>query len=168
MEPNKKTTKLSEELNAFLALRTKKEFTQGLKLHAAWEATATPKSLDHTDNVVFSTRAAQPVILVYVDDARWAAELTATKEVSRLMMERELAQPIHDIKFLVSKGDTFKNVFKKSATQHNKEASAQNTHSLTKEEEQEVQELVAPIKDTELKQKLYSAIKKDMEWKKST
>jgi hypothetical protein len=168
MEPNKKTTKLSEELNAFLARRTKKEFTQGLKLHTAWEAVATLKSLEHTDNVVFSTRATQPVILVYVDDARWAAELTATKEICRFMMERELKQPIHTIEFLVSKSDTFKKVFKKSKPQQKQEASKKKVQNLTKEEEQEIQNLTAPIKDTKLKERLYSAIKKDTEWKKST
>ena len=74
---------------------------KGLQAH--WEKVAAPHLLEHTDNVVYCTRSKNNTILVYVDSAAFAAELTMDKELYRLRMQQETKKEIADIKFLVSR-----------------------------------------------------------------
>jgi len=71
-------------------------------LWRTWEKVASAYVREHTDNVVFGKNK-ETVILVYVEDSSWAAELTMQKEFYRLRMESELSRPISEVKFLVSR-----------------------------------------------------------------
>ena len=74
---------------------------RGLLVH--WEKVASSRFLEHTDNVVYCTRSKNNTILVYVDNAAYAAEMSMDKELYRLRMQQETKQKISDIKFLVSR-----------------------------------------------------------------
>ncbi|MDR1088400.1 MAG: DciA family protein [Coriobacteriales bacterium] len=74
-----------------------------LNLLACWQRTAPERLLAHTDNVVYSTQSKETELLVYVDSAVYAAELSLDKELYRIRMEQELEKELHDIKFLVSR-----------------------------------------------------------------
>lgn len=87
---------------------TRKTTVQGaakssLNLLSLWKQIAPPRMLEHTDNVVYSTRSKETEVLVYVDTAVYATELTMDKELYRLRMQQELGKDISDIKFLVSR-----------------------------------------------------------------
>ncbi|MDR1358695.1 MAG: DUF721 domain-containing protein [Coriobacteriales bacterium] len=74
-----------------------------LNLLACWQQTAPARLLAHTDNVVYSTQSKETELLVYVDSAVYAAELSMDKELYRIRMQQELHKEIGDIKFLVSR-----------------------------------------------------------------
>jgi predicted nucleic acid-binding Zn ribbon protein len=93
---------LKQEIERFLNThQSKNGHTAGLL--NTWESVAQEAVLQHTDNVVYSKKSAQTEVLVFVDDASWAAELTMNKEVYRILMQEQLNKPIADIKFLVSR-----------------------------------------------------------------
>jgi len=68
-----------------------------------WERVAAPHLVEHTDNVVYSTRSKNNTVLVYVDSSAYANELTMDKELYRMKMQKETKKEIADIKFLVSR-----------------------------------------------------------------
>jgi len=74
---------------------------RGLVVH--WEKVAAPHFLEHTDNVVYDSKSKNNTILVYVDSAAYANELTMDKELYRMLMQKETKKEIADIRFLVSR-----------------------------------------------------------------
>ena len=169
----KKAIKLSDELSGFIRQYPEKDLIKGTRLQRAWEKIASQQALKHTDNIVFSPKSSEPTILVFVDNSHWAAELGSQKELYRLLLVKETDYRIADIKFLVSRKNVLKKMFKKNQDlkeiekQQEKEW-RQKTKALTKEEDRYTRELVSKIKDESLQKKLYKAIKTDFEWKKGT
>ncbi|MDR2672320.1 MAG: DciA family protein [Coriobacteriales bacterium] len=116
MSVGKKTTKIPERNRRFSSLSTEYlSFLQSFEkkgqatqkptnnLQIAWAAVAPAEILKHTDNVVYSKRAKNPEILIYVDDSAYAAELTMNGEVYRLKMQEQTGRAIAAITFRVSR-----------------------------------------------------------------
>ena len=74
---------------------------RGLVVH--WEKVAAPHLLEHTDNVVYDSKSKNNSIIVYVDSAAYANELTMDKELYRMKMQKEVKKEIADIRFVVSR-----------------------------------------------------------------
>jgi len=68
-----------------------------------WQRVAAPHFIEHTDNVVFEPGSDKTKILVYLDSAAYATDLSMDKELYRLKMQEETKQEIDDILFLVSR-----------------------------------------------------------------
>jgi len=90
---------LGDEMAEYLS--TLKVPKRGLMTH--WEKVAAPHLVLHTDNVVYCTKTKNNTILVYVDSAAYATEMTMDKELYRLKMQKVTKKEIADIKFLVSR-----------------------------------------------------------------
>jgi predicted nucleic acid-binding Zn ribbon protein len=105
---NRGFSSLQEELNRFVATQSSFSSKGLYGLLNAWEAVAQESVLAHTDNVVYSKRSKETELLIFVDDAAWAAELTMNKEIYRILMEKQLNKSIVDIKFLVSKTTAYR------------------------------------------------------------
>jgi len=99
----RKAVSLNDELARYLGTLDPKTTQQTSKLQRAWEKVASPKVREHTDAVIFSKYDTEPIILVYVDDSSWAAELNMQREFYRIMMERELSQTVVEVRFFVSR-----------------------------------------------------------------
>lgn len=82
---------------------SKRNLQKSMNLLVCWEQIVTPRINEHTDNVVYSTRSEETELLVYVDSAAYATELTMDKELYRIKMQNEIGKEIADIKFLVSR-----------------------------------------------------------------
>jgi hypothetical protein len=115
---------------------------------------------------VFSPKAKQPTLLVYVDSSAWAAELSMKKELYKLLLIQELGQNIEDILFLVSRKVALKKAFTKREVQNPSYIEDVPSIPLTQEEQGHARELVEGVSDNELKTRLYNAMTRDMEWKK--
>jgi hypothetical protein len=161
-----KATLLGTQINGFIAENSSERFSRGIRLQNAWEAIATPQALQHTDNVVFSVKAKEACVLVYVQDSHWAAELGMQKELYRLLLEKEYGQEIKDMKFLVTRKASFKKLFRKKEREAKEGDAKKCAAPLTEEEDRYARELVSRIEDERLKRKLYKAIQADFEWKK--
>jgi hypothetical protein len=157
---------LGMQVNSFIQENSSERFSRGIRLQSAWEAIATPQALQHTDNVVFSTKAKESCVLVYVQDSHWAAELGMQKELYRLLLEKEYGQEIKDMKFLVTRKTAFKKFFRKKESDSKDEKRKKCAVPLTEDEDRHARELVSQIEDERLKRSLYKAIRADFEWKK--
>ena len=76
---------------------------KSMDLLVCWQQVAPLWLYEHTDNVVYSTRSQGTEILVFMDNAAYAAEMTMDKELYRIRMQQETKKEIDDIKFLVSR-----------------------------------------------------------------
>jgi hypothetical protein len=173
MSQNKKqTVRLGEELSDFIKNNSSERFTRESRLQRAWETVASTRILDHTDSVVFSTKAKQPCVIVYVESSIWAAELEAQKELYRILLEKETKWTIDDLKFYVTRKVMFKKLFKKRNSEKTQEYSKSKKEKtavpLTEEEDRYARELVSSVQDKKLQDGLYKAIKADFEWKKGS
>jgi len=163
---NKRITKLNKEITGFINANSKKGLSQAIFLQNAWEKIAPPKTLEYTDNIAFSHKTKQPEVLVYVESSHWAAELEAQKEWYRLLLEKETGLMIPDVKFLVTKKAAYKKMFIKKDEKNTEMKTSETALPLSEEEENDLLERVAQIKNQELREKLYFAAKADLEWKK--
>ena len=165
----RKNTTLSDGVKEYMKEYAGDNLTRSLNLHSAWEKVCPSKSLEHTDNVVYSKQGEENTVLVFVDSSQQAMELTLQKEFLRIFMEKELNKQIQDLKFIVSHKAAFKNLFKPRKKDDEKaQANKKNKkgNKLTPDEERHAREMVAKIKNEKLRESLYNAIVKDFEWKK--
>ena len=119
-KPKRETVFLGDEIQEYLeSLNTSKNSDKKVSssaktrknasnLLACWQRVAPSRLLNHTDNVVYSTKSQQTEVLVYVDSAVFATELTMDKELYRLKMQQEAKKEIYDIKFLVSRKSAYR------------------------------------------------------------
>jgi len=98
-----KMVSFTDAFNRYVEDHVPKASLIGLELQKAWEESASPHVLEHTDTVMFCKREKEPVVLVYVDDSTWAAEITMQKEFYRLRMQEILGRPITEVRFFVSR-----------------------------------------------------------------
>lgn len=113
----KEAVSLGSEIEAYLgklkvaATHQKKGFQakgitstkKSTNLLVVWQRIAPERIIEHTDNVVYSTRSENTEILVYMDSSVFATEMTMDKELYRVKLQNELEKEIADIKFLVSR-----------------------------------------------------------------
>jgi hypothetical protein len=165
---NKRATKLSGEMSGFILGNSSEKFSRGIRLQSAWEKIATPQELEHTDNVVFSIKSKDPCILVYVDSSHWAAELGFQKELYKILLERETGWKLSDLKFLVTRKTSLKKLFQKRREKKEAKKDKPIAIPLTEDEDRHARYLVSSIKDEQLRNQLYKAIKADFEWKKGS
>ncbi|MDR2196972.1 MAG: DciA family protein [Coriobacteriales bacterium] len=158
--------RLNDELALYITQADAEGIQKSLTLKAAWEEACGRQALEHTDNVTYSKRGQGTVILVYMDDSHWAAELSMSKELLRLKLTRALGQPIDDIIFEVNRRAALKRVFTKSAREPKEEAWRVPPEALTSDEERHAREILAGITHEKLRKSLYRAMKADLEWKK--
>jgi len=93
----------ANEFDRYMEKHVPKASHIGFALQRAWENTASPHVLEHTDTVMFCKREKEPVVLVYVDDSTWAAELNMQKEFYRIKLQEILGRPITEVRFFVSR-----------------------------------------------------------------
>jgi hypothetical protein len=166
MERNKEVRALNNELDNILATKPNAAIMAYARLQNAWEHVATSKALEHTSNIVWSKRDKEPTLLVFVDDSTWAAELTMQAHFLSLMMEQELGKPVAAMRFLISRNAAYKKEFKKHVSEPASYLDQTPSLALSAGEQEDLQQAVAGIEDTELRNRLYNAAKDDLEWKK--
>jgi len=109
------------------------------------------------------------LLIVYVDSPAWATELSAMSERYRTALNEEIGEElVKDIRFTVSR---------RVAEEHRIVAAEKDTEDfyrvddvpsvpLTPTERAQVEDSVAAIEDPELREAVFSATVKDLEWKK--
>ena len=175
---NKKFTKLGREIEDYVYSasgehldqkgKPEHKVAQVIKLQNAWEKIASPRALEHTDNITFVEKAKKPGVLIYVENSHWAAELEAQKELYRLLLEQETGFSIPDIRFLVTREASYKKIFLRRKEKNPVVNKGEKPIPLTAKEEEYVRRLISQVSDSKLKEKLYNAMKADLEWKKGT
>lgn len=166
MKRNKKVSSLNDEIKQYTQNKKYLQDTNSARLRHAWEKVAPTSALKHCDNILFSNRDKEPVILVYVDSSQWAAELSLQSEILRILLSQELNQAIESIKFQVSRQTAQKIEFKERIKEKPSYIEDSLSEPLSEKEKEKVWETVQKISNSELKTRLFQTIVKDLEWKK--
>jgi hypothetical protein len=161
---------LNSQLQDYITKNGGQNLANSLRLQKAWELMASEQALEHTDNVAFKKSNSEhqaAIILVFLDSSSWAAELSTQKELYRILFEKELNQPLAEVRFLVSRAAALKRVFKKQQKAEKQKQAQQQTIKLTEEEYGYAREISSVVKDPELRESLLKAEISIMIWKKS-
>jgi hypothetical protein len=140
-----------------------------VRLRDAWRSVADAQILEHTDNVIYDKRHAD-IVVVFTDDAHWTADLSAQKEIFRLLLSQALGLPtenyLRELRFVTSRRSFIKHVFMKTQQQQAKLSEKVEPVALNSEEEGHAREMLSRIQNEELKSSLFKAMKSNLEWKK--
>ena len=121
--------------------------------------------LDHTNSVFIFNEEEKKILIVYVDESIFAAELNAQRELIKLRLLQKYNEDIDSFKIYISRGQYKKNYpFKESHYSHKKTHSV--SRPLSKEEKDKVEEIISCIEDRKLREKVKKAITRDLERKK--
>lgn len=146
----------------------RRKMLRALHVQRIWESVVSEDVLKHTDNVfVFENeKLGGKEMVVYVDSAIWAADLTARKISLKWKVETALGEgELVDLRFIPSSGTYERKTFTKHRDQE-KDEEVVPSISLTAEEREMVFREASVIENQELRQTLINARIKDMEWKK--
>lgn len=131
-----------------------------------WAGCVDPIFLEHTNSIFIFTEENEKILVVYVDESIFAAELNAQRELIKLKLLQKYNEDVNSFKIYISRGQYKKNYpFKDS--QYLPQYNSSIPIPLNSEEKEKVEEIISCIEDKNLKEKVRKAIVLDLEWKKS-
>lgn len=152
-----RTTAASSELAAKAA--------RASKVKQMWRDVADEMFLDHTNAVYIVNECGCKVLVVYVDDSMFAAELDARREIIRLKLLERHNEAIDEFRILVSKGAYKRNYpFRDPATEALRPGRAYRVE-LSAAKREELERQCASIADERLRKALLKAMISGLEWK---
>jgi len=161
-------TNLEEELVAFLQKNQSPLTISAVKLRQAWKDIASPRVLEHSDNIIYDKKDPR-IVIVYVDSSHWSAELNAEKEIYKKQLSKALQlagdSQLHEVRFHVTRRSALRHMFKKSQSAATGTEYVQPVR-LSPEEDRHAREKLLAVSDPELRTRLYKAMKANLEWKK--
>ena len=159
----------NEELNSFLQgfMVSNPKAAKAAKAWAAWKTIAAEEEIEHTENVVIIKENKKDVLVVYLDNAIWAADLNARSGLLLISLKQtNTNSEIERIKFRVSSPRYYR--------ERNGEKNSANSKQkveiipLSEEEKEEIwRKIDATPASNELKMSVFKAAIKDLEWKNS-
>ena len=164
---------LSTEIKGFVEdlERSNPDLSASARVKRAWNKVVDERVSTHVNAVFVVPNTSASEVIIYVDSAIWAAELSMQEELLKLKMNMELkAEQIMHLKFLVSKeqyssGLKKKNTFDQLDEEEKRLKSVQPVE-LNEEELAPIQEAAAHIEDDRVRNAVYAAAKASLEWQK--
>lgn len=139
-----------------------------VKVASAWEEVAGFRVAEHTAQA----HLREGELLVYVDSALWATELSALAEPYRLRMNEILGREVvKTVRFTVSKRVDMRRAAEQQeaeSTNPYQQEEIITRHELGPTEMDQLTESVSVIEDARLREAVLRATVADIEWKKST
>lgn len=156
------------------------DMSSSARVKRAWNMTADPRVADHVTAVFVVPNTNASEIIVYVDDAIWATELSLQSEMLRLKLNMQLNeeaqredQPINQVEkilFKVSKDEYIAKERKVSVSQQLEEENANLKNvipiELSEDEESVLYTALAGVENDDLRDIAYAAAKASLEWQK--
>ena len=132
-----------------------------------WTACVDNVFLDHTNSVYIINDKGIKTLIVYVDESIYAAELNGKRELIKLKFLKEFNENIEEFKILISRSN-YKNNYPFKKDQEVNPPKNIELIALTKEEKIRVEEIVAVVENTNVRENLKKAITLDWELKKGS
>ena len=130
-----------------------------------WSEVVDPVFLDHTNSVYIIREGERKILIVYVDESIFAAELNARRELIKLKFLERFNERLDEFRILVSRG-RYKNnyIYRKD---EGEPSYVENVPSvpLPAEKLAEIEQAVAQIPDEKVRKSLQKAMISDLEWK---
>ena len=155
----------SDEVSARKTMRTlqvRDRYKQAL--YAVYKDKA-PLFLNHTNNVYIIRKEEEKLLIVYVDESIYAAELNAQRELIKLKLLELFDEEVDEFSIKISRGSYRNN--HPYATE-NLDTITENAASVALDEEEEkyVSNIVSKVEDQRVQKSLERAMTADLEWKK--
>lgn len=135
------------------------------RVHVCWEAVCGPMVASHTTGAHLKNG----VLVVYVDSAIWAAELSAMSEHYRKAVNLEMGQEsVEAVRFSVSRKVHEKRKLDLTEEEEDQFYSIDEGDpiALTEEELEQVSASTSEIPDDDLREAVFRATVKSLEWQK--
>lgn len=121
--------------------------------------------LDHTNSVYIFEEEGMKILVVYVDESIFAAELNGRRELIKLKFLQEFNEKIDEFKIHISRGSYKKNYPYKQKEIPSYEEPVKPI-ALSQEELVSIQQQISTIENEAIKKSLYKAMVTDLQWKK--
>ena len=151
--------------------RSNPDLSATARVKKAWNVAVDERANEHVNAVFVVPNTNASEVIVYVDTAIWAAELSMQEELLKLKINMELqAEQVESLKFLVSKGQ-YAGAAKKTNTfdqldEEEKRLKSVQPVELNQDELAPIQEAAAHIEDDRVRNAVYAAAKASLEWQK--
>ena len=113
--------------------------------------------LRHTNSVYIIHEDDQKVLIVYMDDSIFAAEINARREMIKLKILEHFGEDIDDFRILISRG-AYKNKHPYSDTEHDIAHTSPPRKPLSSQEVQSIKERASEIENNEVRESLVKAM----------
>lgn len=124
-----------------------------------------PVFLEHTNNVYIMKRDGAAVLIVYVDDSIYAAELNAQRELVRLRLLELFGEELDEFRICVSRGK-YKEYHPYTDEEVDARREPPSQEALGPAEEQLVSATASKVEDDKVRKSLEKAMTADMARKK--
>ena len=113
--------------------------------------------LDHTNSVYIIREDDQKVLIVYMDDSIFAAEINARREMIKLKILERFGEEIDDFRILISRGD-YKNKHPYSHYQNDTACISSSYTPLSSQEIHHINERASEIENQKVRNSLVKAM----------
>ena len=137
-----------------------------IKVQDMWRGVVDPVFLDHTNAVFIIQEKGQKVLIVYVDESIFAAELNAQRELIKLKLLQLFGEEVEDFNIYISRGQ-YKNHHPYELDQSEKQTCAYQAVPLSESEQEYVKNTTETIESQPLKNSFEKAMTAAMELNKS-
>lgn len=135
------------------------------KVKQMWRHAVEPVFLDHTNAVYIINEHGAKVLIVYMDDSLFAAELDARRELIKMKLLARFNEDIDEFRIIISRGKMKKNYPFRAQEGGPLPAERAQRVPMPPEKRAQLERQCAPIKDERLREALLRAMISDLEWK---
>lgn len=135
------------------------------KVKQMWRDVVDKMFLDHTNAVYIVNENDEKVLIVYMDDSMFAAELDARRELIRLKLLERYNEDIAEFRILISRGKYKRNYPFRSEEEESFSCIRPPRVPLPSQRRAEIEEQCLAIEDPRLREALIRAMISDLEWK---
>ncbi|MGI6106168.1 MAG: DciA family protein [Raoultibacter sp.] len=139
-----------------------KKAHRAAQVREMWASCVDPVFLDHTNSVYILKEKEGKILIVYVDESIYAAELNARRELIKLKFLQTFNEDIEEFRILISRGN-----YKKNYPYKNKKGEKiKSPRELTKEEIKQIEEIAKIVENEKIQESLKQAMISDWQWRK--
>ena len=135
------------------------------KVKQMWRESVDQAFLDHTNAVYIVREHDEKILIVYVDDSIFAAELNARRELIKLKFLQRYNEDIAEFRILISRGRYKKNYPFRAGEEGAPHEARPPRAPLSPECKEELAHRCEDIGDERLRTALLKAMVSDLEWK---
>lgn len=142
-----------------------KKAARAARVKTMWRESVDAVFLDHTNSVYIIREGEKKILIVYVDDSIFAAELNARREMIKLRIETKFGEHIDEFRILISRGRYKNNYPFREGTEAPTAQPRQVRRALAEDKLEEIDDACALIEDERMREALKRAMISDLECK---
>lgn len=142
-----------------------KKAARAAQVKRMWRESVDAIFLEHTNSVYVIREDERKILMVYVDDSIFAAELNARREMIKLRIETKFGERIDEFRILISRGRYKKNYPFRDELSETVRPVKVVRHPLSPEKLEDIDHACSQVPDERLREALKKAMISDFECK---